>query len=46
MTHSHSFIPPEKRGGGFEDFGSRDIGGGVGLDKRVQGGLKEKGGLK
>ena len=48
----HSFIPPppEKRGGGGGGvvvyFGSRDIGGGVGLDKRIQGGLKEKGGAK
>ena len=44
----HSFIPPLKKGGGgvVVDFGSRDIGGGVGLDKRIQGGLKEKGGVK
>ena len=36
-----------KKGGGVEDFGSRDIGGGgVGLDKRILGGLKEKGGVK
>ena len=40
--YGHSFIPLEKRGG-VEDFGSRDIGGmGVGLDKRIQGELKEK----
>ena len=35
--------PPEKKGGGgVEDFGARDIGGG-GLDKRILGGLREKG---
>ena len=34
--------PLKKGGGGVEDFGSSEIGG-SGLDKRILGGLREKG---
>ena len=45
LLHSFTPPPPEKKGGGGVDFGARDIGGG-GLDKRILGGLREKGGVK
>ena len=39
----HSFIPPEKKGGGVEDFGSRDIGGGLALISGFWGDLRKRG---
>ena len=45
MCLQHSFIPPEKKGGGggFEDFGSCDKGGGLALISRFRGDLRKKG---
>ena len=35
--------PPEKGGGGVEDFGSRDIGGGLALISGFRGDLRKSG---
>ena len=35
--------PPEKKGGGVEDFGSRDIGGGLALISGFRGDLRKRG---
>ena len=43
--YQHSFIPPEKKGegGGVENFGSRDIGGGLALISGFWGDLEKRG---